>query len=116
MGDQYSEVMSVNISASSFPVINAAASYQVGNDYDSLVRKDRYGSFNRLIITSISTTDFLIDLDNGKKTFYLYNRGQIVIEPKDGIFFNYIKITNITAVNSSGGDVNISMARANPVN
>lgn len=65
----------------------------------------RYGqSFNSLEINNDDANTVLdIDLDGlTTRRRRLFAKSSLVIEPKDGIFFNNVKITNTDAANATG--------------
>jgi len=94
--------------------INATESAGFGNDAETIRKKDRYGSANRLILTSLADEDFEIRLDglDDRLIGILYTRGSFIIDPQDGVYFSHVKLTNKSATNSSANEVNIRIARA----
>jgi len=97
--------------------INASASETLGADRASQVHRDRYGSSNSLVLTSLADEDFHIFLDgvDARLAGILYTRGSFIIKPEDGIFFNSVKLTNVSATNASANEVVCRIARAVPV-
>ena len=56
----------------------------------------KYGSFNRAIISNLSDYPIRISLDGNIFT-EMGSQGIAVIDPEDGLFFNLIRITNLSA-------------------
>lgn len=61
-------------------------------------------SFNSLeIVNDDSNTVIDVDLDGlSTRRRRVFSKSNLVIEPKDGIFFNNVKITNTDAANNTG--------------
>lgn len=97
--------------------INAAAFEIFGGARAEQEKRDRYGSSNRMILNSLADEDFEIRLDglDSRLVGILYQRGSYIIEPSDGIFFNTVKLTNVSATNSSADEVSITIARVEEV-
>jgi len=65
-----------------------------------LENKQKYGSFNNLEIVNNSTNTLALDLD-GQTTRrrVLFGKASIVIKPDQNIFFDTIKLTDLTGAN-----------------
>lgn len=96
--------------------INTATSADFGNDSTTIKKKDRYGMANSLVLSSLADEDFEIRLDglDSRLIAILYTRGSFIIDPRDGIFFSHVRLTNKSATNSSAGEINIRIARSIP--
>lgn len=94
--------------------INASASEDFGAKREQQVNRDKHGSANSLIITSLADEDFEIRLDglDSRLVGILYTRGSFVIKPEDGIFFSSVKLTNVSATNSTASEVSLRIAKA----
>jgi len=108
---RYQEEYATSFSAG---VINAAASETFNAAQTDLVKLDRYGSANSLILTSLADELFRVDLDGTtQRTIGILGiRGSLVIKPEDGIYFNSVKLTNLSATNSSADEVKVRVARS----
>lgn len=113
MGDTYREIYSSQYSAAA---INTTASETFGGDATHGEKMSKYGSNNSLIITSVAAEDFNVLLDGVKSIGICFARGGIIVKPADGIFFNTVKLTNISGTNSSADEVKVRLARAEPIN
>jgi hypothetical protein len=92
--------------------INASANEVFFNSATDREELTRYGSFNRVIIFNYSNYDAEIRI-NGltDNVIPLSARAGAVIEPDDGILFNFIQIVNLDAVNNIAAN-DISMRAA----
>jgi len=110
----YNEVWSSSFQSAA---INSTAFEDFGNDAATIRKKDRYGSANSLILTSLATEDFVIRLDGLNERIFgiLYAKGSVIIKPEDGIFFSHVRLTNVSGTNSSAEEINVKIARANPI-
>lgn len=98
-------------------VIATTESETFGGGASTMVNRDRYGSANFLVITSSATERFRIDLDGieDRTIGFIAPEGAFVINPEDGIYFDTVKLTNVSGTNSSADEVKIHMARAERV-
>lgn len=94
--------------------INASESEAFGADLDTQQSRDRYGSANFLVITSLASEHFRIDLDGitDRTIGILAPGGSFVINPEDGIYFDHVSLVNVSASNSGADEVKIKMARS----
>lgn len=98
--------------------INASASAFFGNAETDAIKRQKYGSANSLIVTNNSTENILIYLDglSSRVVAISYaNGGTVVLRPEDGIYFDFIKLENISATNTSDNEIKIRIARATPM-
>lgn len=111
MRQKWKEVWSLSTQAGA---INTAATADFGNDGETIRKKDRYGSANRLILTSLADEDFEIRLDglDDRLIGILYTRGSFIIDPEDGVYFSHVRLTNKSGTNSSANEINVRIARA----
>lgn len=106
--EQYAEAYSSSIIATT-----AAEVFNV-----TTANADKHGSANSLTITSLATEYLRVDLDNKglRGSFLLAGVGaNLVITPEDGIFFNSVRITNVSATNTSADEIKVRFARAIPI-
>lgn len=110
MAKNFKEVWSTQFKAAA---INATA-YEIFGDADTDQKCQRYGSANFLLISSMATETFLVELDpnSGRTIGLLYPNGSIKIDPDDGRYFNKVKLTNLSGTNSSADEIIIRIARA----
>jgi len=75
--------------------------------------RDRYGSMNKLIITSISTNEFdiLLDGKTSKRIGRLVSKGSVVLDPEEGKFFDTVQIINLSAAAAVADEVQVSASR-----
>ena len=79
-------------------------------------KRNEYGSANSLIITSADDTRAKIYLDETKVIGVLQPYGSFIIKPEDGIYFDGIKIENLSGADSiDATNLTIRMARAEEV-
>jgi len=98
-------------------IIAATASESFGATEVENIHRVRYGSANSLLITNIASETFRVDLDglSSKTVGFLYPNGSFSITPEEGIYFNHLKLTNVSGTNSSADEVKIRIARAKRV-
>jgi len=111
MSDSYKEEYSESFSASA---INAGA-YEIFDNASLGNKMDKYGSANSLVITTVASEDFSVVLDGSKTMGICFARGGFIIRPEDGIFFNTVKLTNLSLTNSSADEIKVRIARAKRV-
>jgi len=107
----WKEVYTENFQAG---IIATTAEEVFGAKRDSQVHRDKHGSANSLIITSLADEDFEIRLDglDSRLIGLLYTRGSFVIKPEDGIFFSSVKLTNVSATDSTANEVKLRISKA----
>lgn len=105
--------------ASSFQAsaITSGSSETFGANESTQTKKDKWGSANSLILSSLSDEDFEVRLDglDSRLIGILYTRGALIIKPEDGIYFNSVKLTNVSGTDSSDDEINVRIARAVPL-
>ena len=109
MGDSYTEEYSTSYSSD---IITAGSNQIFGGDADNRGKRDRYGSMNSLVLSSIAVQDFDVILDNNRRISKMFARGGLVIKPEDGIYFDTVQLVNLGATDTLASDVNIKMARS----
>lgn len=88
-----------------------------GGDLATAQLKSQYGSANRLVITNVGVEEWAVDLDgnSAKRLAILFGKGSVVINPEDGIFFDTVKLTQLSSGTSNTADVSVRIARAKRV-
>lgn len=77
--------------------------------------KVKYGSMNTLVLTNLSNNAIRLTLD-GIVFGELGAGGMLVIEAKDGIFFNLIRITNLSSTDVvPAGTISLRWGRSEPL-
>lgn len=94
-------------------IIANGASETFGGSITNMENRDKYGSANSLVITSFATEQFRIDLDGltTRTIGILQPNGSFIIKPEDGIFFNTVKLTNVSSTSSTADEVKVRLAR-----
>jgi len=101
--------------------IAAAATDTFGNkatERDIQRQRDKWGSMNRMIVTSRAEENLEIRLDGLDTRLIAVITGlggAAVIAPEDGIFFDWVEITNVSAVTTANDEINVLVARADPI-
>lgn len=96
--------------------IVTTASEHFGNELDTVQKRQRYGSANSLILANLSAENLLILLDGTRTVGILYaSGGSYVLKPEEGIFFDFVKLTNVSATNTSADEIKVRIARADVV-
>jgi len=93
-------------------IIATTASEYFGNAQAHNEKRQRYGSSNGLIITSLATERFQVILDGVDTFAILQPNGSVIIKPEDGIFFDFVQLTNLSGTNSSADEVKLKLYRA----
>ena len=112
------EWQEVHSSRFSSAIIATTANEIFGGDQATRDKVDRYGSHNSLIINSIADENIAIDLDGitaRRMSILVGIGGFFIIKPEDGIFFNTVRLVNLSGTNTSADEVNVRLARANKV-
>jgi len=97
--------------------IAATASEFFGNTTSDRQAKLKYGSFNTLLITSLSGQNCRITLDGNSSRILaqLKGSGSCNIDAKDGIFFDFVQIQNLDAAAViSASDVTVRYGISKP--
>jgi hypothetical protein len=93
-------------------LIGASASETFFSGQPAQENKQKYGSFNSLELINDSNEEiyvFLDGLDTRKRI--LGAKANLIIEPQEGIYFNTLKITNSSAVNTIAANLILPIAR-----
>ena len=92
--------------------ISASSTEDFATDNVDLASRNKYGSFNRLIVSNLSDYPIRITLD--AETFTeMGAQGIAIIDSDDGISFNLIRITNLDSSNAiPANKVSVRWARA----
>lgn len=100
----------------SVQAISAGASDFIGNTEADQAQRQKWGSANSLVITSLAGENIAVDLDGltTRRVALLAGLGgSFVISPTDNIFFDFVKLTNLDGANATGNDeINVRMSRA----
>lgn len=113
--DSYTEVYATNTQNAQ---INASSSEIFGITSTDIEQKKKHGSFNFLIITSLSSLSVDIQLDGltTRRIATLLGAGAVKLDPRDGIYFDTLKITNLSASTAiTAGDISLRYGKAVPV-
>jgi len=97
--------------------IAASGNAVFGQSTASKENKNKFGSFNSLLISSLSGNSISVYIDglSSKQFGVLQGAGTIKISPEDGIFFDWIQINNLSASTViTANDVNVRTAIALP--
>jgi len=78
--------------------IAASSTQDFGVDITDAQNKVKFGSMNSVVISNLSDENIRITLD-GTTFTELGEKGIAIIEPRDGIYFNLIRITNLSTTN-----------------
>jgi len=87
--------------------IAASATEIFGSEEGDKQNRSKFGSFNFLTLTSSSSEGISLKLDGQQVFARLNGSGAVIIEAKDGKFFNYFEITNNGASAVTASDINI---------
>lgn len=84
-----------------------------GNTTADRKAKHRHGSFNSLVITQSGTQSYSVALDglDSKKT-KLPSTGSFTIDPEEGLYFDFVLITNEAGTAISADDLTVQYAIA----
>lgn len=94
--------------------LGASGTQIFGDTREATVNRDRYGSANTLTVSSQSSQHISVKLDGrDEKTIAVLDEGDsFTIEANEGIFFNFVKITNLNAAKPMlAGEVAVVMGR-----
>jgi len=92
--------------------INADGSEVFGNDHTDQEARQKHGSFNRLIIKNRSSNSVRLTLDDVRIFTEIAPSENLIIEPSDGIYFDFFKITDLTSAQINAGLITITFGRS----
>jgi hypothetical protein len=79
-------------------------------------RKRRWGSFNKCLIVNQSTQPLTIALDGlTDRTTLLPTTGSYEITPEEGLYFDFVKITNSGTSTITASQISIQYAIVTPI-
>jgi hypothetical protein len=97
-------------------IITAGSTQQFGNSENAKGQKVKYGSYNSLVFTYLGSPALAVYLDDNRLLFRLLGAGSIVIDPKDGKFFDWITIKNLDGAAQVDADlITVSCIIAKPL-
>lgn len=97
--------------------IAASSSEVFGNTTTDRENKNKYGSYNTLLISSTSAQGIRVSLDGIRTYGLIAGAGAVEIKPEDGLYFDFVEITNLSGSTViDAGDVNVRYAISLPRN
>lgn len=110
----FNQVWSTSFSAG---IIASTATGFFGNELETQEKRQRHGSANGLIINSLAGEVLRIDLDgNSDRTIGLLQpNGHFIISPEDGIFFDFITLTNVSGTDTVADEIQVKIYQARQV-
>lgn len=77
--------------------------------------RQKYGSYNRLLVMNNSTEDIKVTLDTTDLTI-LIPGASVSIDPEEGIRWELLKLTNLDAANAAGAnEISVRQSTAIPI-
>jgi hypothetical protein len=96
--------------------IAASASEIFGQDTASQEARTKFGSFNSLTIFSKSDKQITVNLNDGNiYSFGLFANAAFQLEPEEGLFFDWVKITNSIGAAVAASELTLTWARKVPI-
>lgn len=110
---QYLELYRNGVRNSALTVGDSAT---FGNEVSDYQGKNRYGSYNKLLINQSGNGGFTVLLDGLQdRAFEVPSTGSFSIKPEEGTFFNFVVVENSGTTTIAANDLSISYAIAKRV-
>ena len=107
---QYKEVYSNGVRNSDIAVNGSEYFGLTQSDYEG---KRKFGSFNKLIITQSGIAAYTVLLDGlTNKAYPIPSTGSFTIKPEEGLYFDFVVITNTGSAQIDANSMSINYAKS----